>query len=61
MKQVVISISRQYGSGGRIIARKLSEALEVLYYDKEIVQAVAERTARRSRVPPAVSCSTCTI
>ena len=60
MKQVVISISRQYGSGGRIIARKLSEALEVLYYDKEIVQAVAERTgltgelhpARRRRVPP---------
>ena len=28
MKQVVISISRQYESGGRIIARRLSEALE---------------------------------
>ncbi|MBS5135264.1 MAG: cytidylate kinase-like family protein [Oscillospiraceae bacterium] len=44
MKQVVISISRQYGSGGRTIARRLSEALEVPYYDKEIIQAVAERT-----------------
>ena len=45
MKQVVISISRQYGSGGRIIARKLSEALEV--------RTMTRRSFRRWQSGPA--------
>lgn len=44
MKQLVITISRQYGSGGRIIARRLSEELGVPFYDKEIIQKVSEQT-----------------
>lgn len=44
MKRVVISISRQYGSGGRIIARRLSEELNIPYYDKEIIEKVAQQT-----------------
>ena len=44
MKQVVISVSRQYGSGGRIIARRLSEELNIPYYDKEIIEKVAQQT-----------------
>lgn len=44
MKQLVITISRQYGSGGRIIARRLSEELGVPFYDKEIIEKVAEKT-----------------
>ena len=41
MKQVVITISRQYGSGGRILAKRLAEELDVPYYDKEIIQKVS--------------------
>ncbi len=44
MKQLVITISRQYGSGGRILARRLSEELGVPFYDKEIIQKVSEQT-----------------
>ncbi len=44
MKRVVISVSRQYGSGGRIIARRLSEELNIPYYDKEIIEKVAQQT-----------------
>ena len=44
MKQVVITISRQYGSGGRILAKRLAEELDMPYYDKEIIQKVSEQT-----------------
>lgn len=39
-----ITISRQFGSGGRTIAKKLSEALGYAYYDKEIIDNVAEKS-----------------
>ena len=44
MKKTVITIGRQYGSGGRIIAQKLAERLGIPYYDKEIIQSVAKET-----------------
>ena len=44
MKQTIISIGRQYGSGGRIIAQRLSEELGIPYYDKELIEKVAEQT-----------------
>ena len=31
----VITISRQFGSGGREVGKKLAEALGLTYYDKE--------------------------
>ena len=31
----IITISRQYGSGGRIIGKKLAEALGIPFYDNE--------------------------
>lgn len=37
MKKVVITISREYGSGGREVARLLAEKLDIPYYDKEIL------------------------
>lgn len=33
----VITIGRQYGSGGRFIARKLAEELNINYYDNELL------------------------
>ena len=44
MKHVVITIGREFGSGGRIIAKRLSEELDIPFYDKEIIQEVAKRT-----------------
>ena len=40
----VITISREFGSGGREFGRRLSENLGFAYYDQEIVQEIAKRT-----------------
>ena len=33
----VITVGRQYGSGGREIGRRLAERLGIAYYDKELI------------------------
>jgi cytidylate kinase len=43
MNTYTISISRQFGSLGRPIAKRLSEILEIKYYDRDIVSMVAKR------------------
>lgn len=43
MKKYVITISREFGSLGRPIAKRLSELLEVEYYDRDIVEATAKK------------------
>ena len=40
----IITISRQFGSGGRSIAKELAQKLGYEYYDKEIIEQVAEKT-----------------
>ena len=42
--RTIITISRQYGSGGRYIGRKLAEALDIPFYDKEIILRSAEES-----------------
>ena len=42
--ETVITISRQYGSGGRFIGRKLAEALNIPFYDKELITMAAEES-----------------
>lgn len=44
MEQFVITITRQFGSMGRPIARQLSELLGIEYYDRDIVDMVAKET-----------------
>lgn len=41
MKRVV-TIGREYGSGGRLVAQKVADELEVPYYDKQILGLVAK-------------------
>ena len=41
----IITISREFGSGGRELGRRLSELLHIAYYDKEIVTEIAKRTS----------------
>ncbi len=40
----IITIGREFGSGGRELGKRLSDLLGYAYYDKEIVQQIAERT-----------------
>lgn len=37
----VITIGRQFGSGGRVIGRALAEALHIEFYDKSLLQEAA--------------------
>lgn len=38
----IITISRQYGSGGRFVGRLLADELGIPFYDKEIIAMAAE-------------------
>ena len=38
----IITISRQFGSGGRELAKRLADLLGYDYYDKEIIEAIAK-------------------
>ena len=40
----IITISREFGSGGREVGKRLAEVLGVAYYDREIITAVAQRS-----------------
>ena len=40
----IITIGREFGSGGREIGRRISEELQIAYYDQEIITEVANRT-----------------
>ena len=45
MKQkIIITIGRQYGSGGRIIGKLLAEKLGISFYDKEIIEMAAKKS-----------------
>ncbi len=44
MSNKIITISREFGSGGRTIGRKLAEKLGIPCYDAEIVQKIAEES-----------------
>jgi cytidylate kinase len=41
----IITIGREFGSGGRELGRRLAEELGFEYYDKEIITAIAEKTS----------------
>ena len=41
-KQIIISIGREFGSGGHYIAERLAERLDIPLLDKNLIQRVAE-------------------
>ena len=43
-KHVVITVSREYGSGGRYVGRLIADKLGIKFYDKEIITKLAEAT-----------------
>ena len=44
-KNLVITIEREYGSGGRIVGRRLAEELGIHFYDDEILKLTSEKSA----------------
>lgn len=44
MKKRIITISREFGSGGRTIGKQLAEKLGISCYDKELIEKLAEQT-----------------
>lgn len=44
MEKRIITISREYGAGGRTVGRMIAERLGIPFYDKELVQQVAQES-----------------
>lgn len=42
--KTIVTIGREFGSGGREVGRRLAEELQIAYYDHEIVTEVTKRT-----------------
>ena len=42
MKQIIITIGRQFGSGGLLVAKKLGEKLGIPVYDNELITRAAQ-------------------
>lgn len=40
----IITISREYGSGGRLIGQQLAEQLNIPFYDKELLRMISEKS-----------------
>ena len=44
----IITISREFGSGGRLIGKRLAEKLDVPFYDKQLLDRIAEDSGFRN-------------
>ena len=44
MKQTIITISREFGSGGHFIGEEVSKRLGIPFYDKNMIQQIAEKS-----------------
>ncbi len=44
MNKLIITIGREFGSGGREIARKVAEKLSIKMYDKELISLIAKNS-----------------
>lgn len=43
-KKIIVTIGRQFGSGGRIIGKKLAGLLGIAYYDKELINMASKES-----------------
>lgn len=43
-KHTIITIAREYGSGGRYVGKLIADKLGIKFYDKEIIEKLAEET-----------------
>lgn len=50
MANTIITIARQYGSGGRTVGKMLAERLQIPYYDREIIARASEESGIDARL-----------
>lgn len=43
-KRIVVTLGRQFGSGGRSIGKRLAEELGIAFYDKELIKLAAQES-----------------
>lgn len=41
---MIVTVSRKFGSGGREIGKRLADELGIKYYDREIIAEITEQT-----------------
>ena len=54
MKQIIVTVGREHGSGGKYIAEQIAKQLGIAFYDKELLLASvfnAEDAARYDEKP----------
>lgn len=44
MDKIIITISREYASGGRLVGEKLAERLGITFYDRKLIELAAEKS-----------------
>lgn len=44
MKSRVVTISREFGSGGRTVGKKLAQRLKIPCYDQELIEKIAQQS-----------------
>lgn len=44
MKKFILTISREFGSGGRQIGRRIADRFNVPFYDRELIEMAAEKS-----------------
>lgn len=49
-KKVIVTIGRQFGSGGHEIGKKLAEKLGIKFYDKELMKLIAKQSGLCEKV-----------
>ncbi len=49
-RKIIVTIGRQFGSGGREIGKKLANALGIAYYDKELMAIAAKENGLSEEV-----------
>ena len=40
----IVTVSREFGSGGRELGKRLAEIMGIAYYDNEIITLIAQRS-----------------
>lgn len=52
----IITVGREFGSGGREIGRRIAEELQIAYYDQEIITEIAKKNSAVRSIYPADRC-----
>lgn len=40
----IVTVSREFGSGGRELGKRIADKMDIAYFDREIITAIAERS-----------------